>query len=332
MDTIQQLQIGITIAFQQLGGLTGLMKAFSFLGQEEFFLFALPVVYWCVDASTGGRLAVLLVLSNSVNVLLKLAFHLPRPYWVDSRVQALATETSYGLPSGHAQNAVSIWFFFAGAFQKHPEQRDSRMAKGAWLAAAAVVLMISLSRIYLGVHFVTDVIGGWIVGAILLAAFLKFESKAKEWLKTLGTWGQVGAAFGAALVVALLGVGVRATLAGSPDPSAWAGFAAEARNLEAVFSSAGTVFGVGAGLALASRWARFDAGGQPAKRAARFVIGLIGAMIFYLGLRFVFPREPEAVGMFFRFVRYALTTWWVIFLAPWVFLKINLADSVNRFA
>ena len=108
MDTIQQLQIGITIAFQQLGGLTGLMKAFSFLGQEEFFLFALPVVYWCVDASTGGRLAVLLVLSNSVNVLLKLAFHLPRPYWVDSRVQALATETSYGLPSGHAPHEDGV--------------------------------------------------------------------------------------------------------------------------------------------------------------------------------------------------------------------------------
>jgi hypothetical protein len=139
----------------------------------------------------------------------------------------------------------------------------------------------------------------------------------------------VGVAFGAALVVALLGMGAQAALAGSPDPSAWAGFAAEARNLEAVFSSAGTVFGVGAGLALASRWARFDAGGAPGKRAARFVIGLIGALIFYVGLRFVFPREPEAVGMFFRFVRYALTTGWVVFLAPWVFLKIKLADSVN---
>ncbi len=330
MDTIQQLQIGIPIAFQQLGGLTALMKAFSFLGQEEFFLFALPVVYWCVDASTGGRLAVLLVLSNSVNVLLKLAFHLPRPFWVDSRVQALATETSYGLPSGHGQNAVSIWFFFASAFQTGAEQRgQSRRAKAAWLSAAAVVLMISLSRIYLDVHFAADVLGGWVVGAILLAAFLKFESKAEEWLKTLGTWGQVGAAFGAALVVALLGAGVRATLAGSPDPSAWAGFAAEARSLEAVFSGAGTVFGVGAGLALAGRWARFDAGGPPGKRAARFVVGLLGALIFYLGLRFVFPREPEAVAMFFRFVRYALTTGWVVFLAPWVFLKIKLADSVN---
>src|SRR3972149_4161143 len=117
MDAILQLQIGITIAFQQLGGLAAVMRAFAFLGQEEFFLFALPVVYWCVDAGTGGRLGGLLVLGNSVNVLLKLAFHLPRPYWLDSRVQALATETSYGLPSGHAQNAVSIWFFFAGAFQ-----------------------------------------------------------------------------------------------------------------------------------------------------------------------------------------------------------------------
>jgi hypothetical protein len=97
--------------------------------------------------------------------------------------------------------------------------------------------------------------------------------------------------------------------------------------LNGLFTSAGSIFGVGVGLAMANRWARFNAGGPLGKRAARFVVGLIGVLIFWAGLREIFPREPEVVSLIFRFVRYGLATWWAIFLAPWLFLKFNLAEA-----
>ncbi len=342
MDAFLQSQIPFILALQKLAALTAPMEFFSFLGGEEFFLILLPLVYLSIDAGLGARLAFVLLLGNSLNWTLKLALHLPRPYWFDSRVQALAAETSYGIPSGHAQNATSVWLFLASAFGKHPEPRPEHgrrgtlsgaqakpkwKSKGAWVTALALVGLISLSRLYLGVHFPMDVIGGWLFGGLFLMAFLWLEPKATQWLHKIGLGGQVATATAVAALVVVIGLITRSLIAGSPDPESWAAFAAEARSLEGLITSAGSIFGVGVGLAMANRWARFNAGGPLGKRAARFVVGLIGMIILWAGLRAIFPREPETVALVFRFVRYGLATWWAIFLAPWVFLKFKLAEA-----
>jgi membrane-associated phospholipid phosphatase len=98
---------------------------------------------------------------NGVNGLFKLAFHAPRPYWVSLDVKGLATETSYGLPSGHAAIASSCWLLMA---------RRLHRTWAVW-TAVIVVLLISLSRLFLGVHFPTDVLGGWVVGVGMLVLY-----------------------------------------------------------------------------------------------------------------------------------------------------------------
>jgi len=114
--------------------LTAIMQGFTFLGSEEFFIIALTLIYFCIDASLGERVVLLLLIGDSLNGFFKMLFHLPRPYWVDPNVKALAQETSYGLPSGHAQDATTVWFFIAYAMRK----------RWAWVAALALVLLISL--------------------------------------------------------------------------------------------------------------------------------------------------------------------------------------------
>jgi len=317
MDAILQSQIELVIALQNIGGLASVMKLFTFLGDELFFLVLLPLVYLCFDAGVGARLAFVLFFGDALKHILKIAFHLPRPYWIDSRVQALSTETSYGLPSGHAQTATGVWFFLASALKK----------PWAWGAAGVVVLLISLSRIYLGVHFPMDIAGGWIIGGIFLWAFWQIEPRAKAWLSNLGLWGQIGAALLGALAIVLVGAVARAAVAGVVDPAAWASFAAEARSLDGLVTDAGSLFGVGVGLVMTNRWARFNAGGPIAKRAARFVLGMVCIGIVYFGLSAIFPRQPEALGLSLRFVRYSLATWVAIFAAPWLLLKLKLADS-----
>ncbi len=319
MVILLQWQLSLITALQNLGGLAGLMKLFSLLGEEQFFLLLMPLVYWCLDAGVGGKLAVVLLGSNWLAFSLKLAFHTPRPYWLD-KVRGLATEPSYGLPSGHAQNATAIWLYLAYAIKK----------RWAWAAAIALVLLISLSRLYLGVHFLTDVFGGWIIGGVFLALFIWLEPKVSRWLGRLPLWAQVGVAVAASIIAALLPVALRGSLAAVADPAEWASFAKDARSLEGAFTVAGALLGVGVGLAMAARWARFSAGGPVAQRVIRFVVGFIGVLILWLGLKAVFPAQPEALALIFRYIRYALTTWWAIFLAPWVFLKTRLADPTHR--
>jgi membrane-associated phospholipid phosphatase len=311
-----QWQINGIIALQHISSLAGLMRAFTLLGNEEFFLLLIPLVYLCIDADIGVRLGLLVLIGDSLNYLAKVVLHLPRPYWVDPRVQALASEASYGLPSSHAQDATSVWFFLAFLFKRG----------WAWVAAACLVLLISLSRVYLGVHFFTDVIGGWVLGALFLGLFLWLEPKAEFRFRQLGLWQQIAAATALSVAILLLGIAVRAASSGVIHPALWAWFATEARSFEALAGRAGALFGLGVGWAMALRRARFDAGGPLAKRFVRFIIGMVGVLLFWQGLKAVFPKEPETVGLAFRFVRYTIMTWWVTFLAPWLFLKTKLAE------
>ncbi|HMN61370.1 MAG TPA: phosphatase PAP2 family protein, partial [Anaerolinea sp.] len=110
MDWIQSIEIVIIFWLQSAGAwLRAPANFFTFLGTENFYLLVMPALYWCVDAGLGLRIGLILTVSGSVNAMLKLAFHTPRPYWVDPHVQAWSTEASFGLPSGHAQNAAAIW-------------------------------------------------------------------------------------------------------------------------------------------------------------------------------------------------------------------------------
>jgi hypothetical protein len=209
-----------------------------------------------------------------------------------------------------------VWLFIAYAIKK----------RWAWIVALALVLLISLSRLYLGVHFTIDVIGGWIIGGIFLIAYLWIEPVIKDRLLRMGMWGQIGVSLGAAIFVILLGVAAQAAIASSPDPTAWSAFAKDARSLESFVSRAGALFGAGAGLAMMVHGARFNAGGSFKNRAIRFVVGITGVLVLRFGLSAIFPKEPEMIGFFFRFVRYAIMLWWALYLAPWLLLKMKLAE------
>ncbi len=92
--------IPIIAWLQGLGeGLKAPMQLFTFLGTEEFFLVVMPAILWCLDAALGIRLGFILLASDGLNGTLKLAFGWPRPYWVSDQVRALASESSFGIPS-----------------------------------------------------------------------------------------------------------------------------------------------------------------------------------------------------------------------------------------
>jgi hypothetical protein len=92
---------------------------------------------------------------------------------------------------------------------------------------------------------------------------------------------------------------------------------------------AGTFLGLVAGAILIFQRGGFDARGTWRKRAVRFVLGVIGVAILWLGLRMVFPGDASPVSQVLRYLRYALTGFWVTYGAPRVFIKLRLHNTGN---
>jgi len=323
MDWLMEIEMAITLFFQQLGNWLEIpFQAFTFLGNELFFLLVMPAIYWSINPQIGFRSGMMLVLSGGLNSCFKLLFHSPRPFWVDARVDAMSSETSFGLPSGHAQNSAAIWGIIAASMRK----------KWAMIVAVIVVCFIGLSRIYLGVHFVRDVLSGWLIGALLVVLYLKLEKPATLWLAARSFSVQLLLSFIFSIILILLGYICQAVSIGWELPSSWINQAvasgAEAPNpfsLEGVITIAGVAFGFTAGYA----WWRKKFGNPEIKatalkRLARYIIGLLGILALYAGLKVIFPQDPVLIESIFRFIRYALIGLWVTALAPLLFKKLNL--------
>lgn len=325
MQILVDFGISLIISIQSAGDwLIAPMKFFSYLGNEEFFLLVLPLIYWSIDSALGLRVGVVLVTSNLFNNIFKVIFAGPRPYWVSSHVRALWTsETSFGIPSGHAQNAVSVWGMIAAYYKR----------TWVWVTAIVVMFLIGFSRIFLAAHFPHDVVFGWLLGAVLLWAVNYFWEPVTAWVGPKPLGQQILIAFIASMLFVVLGYGATSFRSGYQVPDAWMASAAlvnaeepDPISPDGSFTSAGIFFGLGAGAAWIISIGGFQAAGPVEKRALRYVIGLIGVLILYMGLGQIFPRNDDLISYALRFVRYSLIGFWVAGGAPWVFKRFKLAE------
>ena len=298
------------------------MKFFSFLGTEDFFMVALPIIYWCYNTTLGIQVGIALMVSNSVNSFLKASFQGPRPYWISSAIQGLGIETSFGLPSNHAQSALVLWGVLAAWLRKG----------WAWAAAAVLVLLISLSRLYLAVHFPHDVLVGLLAGLALLWLIVRIWAPMTAWVKQLGSARRVLFGFLASLFFVLLPLIplVWLTSTGWQAPAAWAAYAPQALSFQDVFTYAGTLFGLLAGLAWIHLQGGFDTKGTWAQLVLRFLVGVAGVLVIRYGLKAIFPDGETVVAYLFRYVRYTAIGFWVTGGAPWCFVRLKLAQTVEK--
>ncbi len=328
MGALIQNGIGWIIAIQSLGSwLEYPMKFLTSLGNENFFFLVLPLIYWSVDARLGLRVALILVTGTSLSCVVKFLFAAPRPYWVSADVQPGAVESSFGLPSTHAQNAAALW---GGVAAGVPTKK-----RWAWTAAIVLAFLVGFSRLYLGMHFVHDVLAGWLIGYVLLFAFLKFWDPVSAWLKTKTFFQQIAIAFVVSLILIGLGLLSSLPLNGYVFPVEWtanalrAGPLPEPASIETVFTTAGTLLGFAVGAAWLASRGGYQTEGPVAKRALRYAIGLVGVLILWEGLGAVLPDGETWIPLTLRYLRYFLVGFWVIGGAPWLFLHFNLARKPN---
>jgi membrane-associated phospholipid phosphatase len=316
--------IDLSTALQSAAWLEAAMRFFTFLGTQEFFVFVLPMVYWCIDTGLGIRVGFILLLGNGLNEFAKMALQGPRPYWVSAQVRGLAAESSFGAPSGHAQLAANIWGVLAAGIRK----------PWAWIAALLLTLLIGISRIYLGVHFPQDVLFGWALGALTLWVFLAFWPRVSAWVRGRTLTQQLLLSF----VIPAVLLAVNGTLVyiyrGYTIPAEWMANAIPAGepfpapySMDGTLASAGMLLGFGVGLALLQRAGGYSPSGPVWKRALCLVLGLVGILALYLGLKAVFPADDSLAASGLRLVRYAMLGLWVSAGAPRVFQGLRLVDS-----
>ena len=237
MNSIFNLGIQLIQALQAMSPvLDGVMKFFSFLGTIEFYLLLIPFVYWVVDARLGFRLLLVLISTDFLALGFKQLLRQPRPYWIGG-VKALAEETSYGYTLQPCQR-------FAGRVGLPGLPPEKGLAVGP---GVVVVALIGLSRMYLGVHFPTDVLVGWLIGLAVIVIFAVGERWAASRLERLSAGGQIGLGFVLSLLIILAGWIINLLIAPYPDPPEWAQFALDARGISHYFTLAGALFGAVAG-------------------------------------------------------------------------------------
>ncbi len=281
-------------------GLTAWMRFFSFLGTEYFFLVLIPLVYWVFSKRRGILMALALSLASYLAGFIKWTFLIPRP--PSPPVQRWWHETSPGFVSGHATTAMAVWGTWAGL----------RRRGWGWFLAGVLIFAIGFSRIYLGVHYPSDVVGGWLTGLIVAVGVLAGVPRLERRVRAWSGWGQAAAAVGLSLLLL-------AIFPGDATQPHWP--AASAVQLS------GLLLGFLLGLVWDSHRIHDRIPASWQIRLMRFGAGMVLLLAVYgLPKLFLsmFPPASYPLEQTLRYFRYALVGLTVSGLGPWFFKRFLL--------
>jgi len=268
-------------------GFDWILMAVTLLGSEAFLAGLSAVVYWCFDKPRGRLVTYVLFFGAYLNFFLKIVVPWPRPP-AELRIVE-KNETSYGFPSGHAQDSTTFWTWLWLGF------RRQTLA----VIGAGIVASVAISRVYLGLHYPAQVIGGALVGlavpavALIMLRYLPQRVENPTMLQALFLTG----------VLSPLAVSAIVGTVGEINPGRIGGY----------------LFGFWLGALAEARYVQFTTEVSLLRKALRIVVGgaVIGLLTFVLGQ--VLPGThlvPSLAGSMIQ----GLTTALVV---PWLFNAIE---------
>ena len=319
--------------FQGAGSWGWIMRAISALGPGSVLAAMVAALFYGYDARLATRLALLMFVSLWFRELLALGLESPRPFWLEPRLRTFGDSavkiSRFGLPSGHALVASAFWFRVALALAVAlPRARAMALT-----AAGVLVAAIAVSRVYLGVHFISDVVAGIAVGVPLGLLSRRWEDRVEGWYGAMDRAARMRWSFVVGLAMGMLGAAVRWTCSSAVLPTAWGTYGAQAQTLRVFFELGGTVSGVGLGLAMLGEWP--GAGGPWWRRGLRILVA--GALVKW-GLRDPLAaaitrglaEQPELLRCAATFASGVLQGWVIWGGLPWLYLRTGWTSSDGR--
>lgn len=260
--------------------LTLFFTSITIFAEKTFIVAFLAILYWCIDKQKSKRLAWFVAFNTVGNGIVKNIVRMPRPFDLGVvKPLRIETATSYSFPSGHTQSATSFW---AGSMV-------ILKTKASVIFGSIMILLTAFSRLYLGVHWPMDVLGG--IGFGLICIY--FANQLLDESGEINKWHVLGSS-----VVCLLALIL---------------------NWEKDFYSAtAALWGFCIGAYLEQRYVKFELTGILKHNIYRIIIGIIGILIFYVGVGQLLP-SVKIVSM----LKNALVMLWIMAGAPYVFKKLK---------
>lgn len=275
-------QISILKFLESLRGeqLNKIFEIITITAEGAILLGIITITYWCINKETGLKLGFIMLFSTMTNGILKNIVKAPRPFEAGI-VEPLRrhTATSYSFPSGHTQSATTFWL----AFMMHMKK------KWLYYVGTVMIVLVALSRLYLGVHWPVDVFGAIIIGTVftIVGEFIFQKIKVLEIQPLL-------------FICIILG----GTLVLQFDSDYTKGL--------------GAMVGLIIGLGLERRYISFSIAGSLRFQICKVLIGFGGLIVIAGGLKVILPQL-----IIFDFLRYMLIVMWIIVGAPYIFNTIN---------
>ncbi|MCJ7691346.1 MAG: phosphatase PAP2 family protein [Clostridiaceae bacterium] len=248
-------------------------------GEAYFYIIVVAIIFWCLSKEFGYKLGFAILTSTFINAALKDMFNSARPIGV-AGVRSLRVQTATGqsFPSGHTQGATTFWVSSIIRIKR----------KWIYIVGISIIFLVALSRLYLGVHYPVDVIGGIVIGIIwtFISNYI-FEyarSTKKHWVLMI-------------IVIPML-VG----MIFFKDKS--------------YYTISGTVLGFVIGFILESNYVHFEVKNTIKIQLMKLVFGLGILMTLKSTLGRVLP-----INIFADFFRYFVIGLWITVGAPSIFKK-----------
>lgn len=259
-------------------------------GGPLFYIVLLTLIYWSVDRRLGLRMLAGLIAAVVVSEGLEVLFQTPRPFLAHPRaVNMLFYEEGYAMPSGHVLQALVLW----GIIALWARRRAVTIAVGVY------VLLMGWSRMYAGLHYPQDVVGGLLFGGVLLWLFHRYYEPLRERWQAIEWHLQAVLVMVASLLIFVLNT-----------------------SNTYIQTITGVTLGAGLGLIWAGRRLGFSAGGPMRQRLLRFLGGLLLTLLVYFLLGMLF--EPFQPAYQWRVARYCAVGLTAVAVWPWAAIELGL--------
>ncbi|MBY8999366.1 MAG: phosphatase PAP2 family protein [Candidatus Heimdallarchaeota archaeon] len=283
-----------------------IMYIITWLGESLVYIGMLLFLYYLWDKKRTFRTMSLLITSSVVNVSAKAIFRLERP--PDYQHYEHIEELSSGLPSGHAQLSTTVWGML-GIFLK----------KVMIVFAILLPLLIGFSRIYLGVHWFTDVIMGYGIALIILALYIFLGEYIENFLNEKSAIIKILVAIAVCAIFAILVIFLLLNRVEN-DTELISGslkLIVLLVTLSISYSVEGSLINFSNEI---DKWWKY---------LVRILIGGAIFGIFYFGVSMLFDLAINAVAwvgieLTLDLIRYAMLGPALLLLAPWIMMKLKV--------